>query len=43
MKGTKDGVQARSSGVTLEKTVTGASAFFRVKVSAAPLSANTAE
>lgn len=43
MKGTKDGVQAGSSGVTLEKTVTGASAFFRVKVSAAPLSAETAD
>lgn len=43
MKGTKNGVQAGNSGVTLEKTVTGASAFFRVKVSAAPIAAETAE
>lgn len=42
MKGTQDGVRATSAGVTLTKTVEGASAFFRIRVSAAPLAADPA-
>lgn len=42
MKGTQAGVRATSAGVTLTKTVEGASAFFRIRVSAAPLAADPA-